>query len=116
MLNVIVPPATLASVIALRNEPVPLSLVFVTVKTNGTVVLCNCGDSCASGTLEFVTRVERADCAVSSAERPNPPRAKEMPVRTIARPKKTCEPKKADCETGFFLMRRLLTRPGARSP
>src|SRR5207237_9837570 len=109
----------LASVIAWRNEPVPESFVFVTVKTNGTVVFCNCGDSCATvgaGTLEFVTRVERADCAVSSAERPNPTSAKEMPVRTIARPKKTCEPKKADCETGFFLMRRLLTRPGARSP
>ena len=48
--------------------------------------------------------------------RPNPTSATEMPVRTIARPKKTCEPKKPDRETGFFLMRRLLTRPGARSP
>src|SRR5207302_2824172 len=113
MLKLIVPPPMLlASVIAWRNEPVPESFVFVTVKTNGTVVLCNCGDSCASGSLEFVTRVERADCAVSCAGRPNPTSAKEMPVRTIARPKKTCEPKKADCETGFFLMRRPFYRPG----
>ena len=33
ILNVIVPPATLASIIAWRNEPGPLSLVFATVKT-----------------------------------------------------------------------------------
>jgi hypothetical protein len=40
MLNVIVPPPIeLASVIAWRNEPVPVSLVFVTVKTKGVVTL-----------------------------------------------------------------------------
>src|SRR5215472_8401619 len=120
MLKLIVPPPMLlASVIAWRNEPVPLSLVFVTVKTNGAVLLCDCGESCASmtsGSLAFLTRVERTDCVVSYAERPNPTSATEMPVRTIARPKKTCEPKKPDREVEFFLMRRLLTRPGAQSP
>src|SRR5438094_6154306 len=90
----------------------PVSFVFVTVKTKGVAGLGGSAGlraTMASGSPEFLARVERADCAVSSAERPNPTSAKEMPVRTIARPKKTCEPKKADCETGFFLMRRLLT-------
>jgi hypothetical protein len=60
----------LASRIACRNESVPLSLVFVTIKTNGTVVLCNCGDPCATvgaATLEFVTRVERVNRVVRNA-------------------------------------------------
>jgi hypothetical protein len=107
----------LASVIAWRNEPVPLSLVFVTVKTNGVAGVCIAGrDSCVSDSGELLTRVERADFAFSCAERPNPTSAKEMTVKTITRPKKTCGPKKADREAGFFLMKRLLTRPHARSP
>src|SRR6478752_1956830 len=121
MLNVIMPPPMLlASVIAWRNEPVPVSLMFVTVKTKGVVGVWTAGrDSCVmagSGSRKFLTRMERADCAVSCAERPNPTSAEEMPVRTIARPKKTCEQKKADRELGFFFMRRLLTRPRARNP
>jgi hypothetical protein len=39
-----------------------------------------------------------------------------MTVKTITRPKKTCGPKKADREAGFFFMRRLLTRLRARNP
>jgi hypothetical protein len=97
----------LASRIAWRNEPEPLSFVFVTVKTKGATGLrttVDCRVAVASGSLEFMTRVERADCVVSCAERPKPTSATEMPARTIARPKKTCEPKKADRETRFILM------------
>src|SRR2546421_1489141 len=62
MLKLIVPPPIeLASVIAWRNEPVPLSLVFVTVKTKGATGLCTAGsDSCAtvaSGSLALRTRM-----------------------------------------------------------
>ena len=69
MLKLIVPPPMeLASVIAWRNEPVPLSLVFVTVKTKGATGLCTAGsDSCstvASGSLRFPTRTERVDRVV----------------------------------------------------
>src|SRR5215470_18578311 len=69
MLKLIVPPPMeLASVIAWRNEPVPLSLVFVTVKTKGATGLCTAGsDSCstvASGSLRFPTRVERVERVV----------------------------------------------------
>src|SRR6476469_3100217 len=121
MLKLIVPPPMLlASRIACRNEPIPLSFVFMTVKTRGVLGVWTAGrDSCVivgSGSRKFLTRMERADCAVSCAERPNPTSAEEMPVRTIARPKKTCEQKKADRELGFFFMRRLLTRPRARNP
>src|SRR5262245_37451151 len=120
MLKLIVPPPIpLASVIACRNEPVPESFVFVTVKTKGVEGLGGSAGlraTMASGSLEFLARVEGADCAVSSAERPNPTSAKELTVNTIARPKKTCEAKKWDREAGFFFMRRLLTRPRARSP
>src|SRR5437870_1524876 len=97
----------------------PVSFVFVTVKTKGVAGL---GGSAglraitASGSLEFLARVERADCAVSCAERLKPASPREMPVTTITRPKKICGPKKADREVGFFFMRRLLTRPRARSP
>jgi hypothetical protein len=43
MLNAIVPPPMLlASVIAWRNEPVPVSLVFMTVKTKGATGLSDC--------------------------------------------------------------------------
>jgi len=55
MLNAIVPPATLASVIAWRNEPVPVSLVLVTVKTKGDVTLFPRVD--ASGAIGPVERV-----------------------------------------------------------
>jgi hypothetical protein len=54
----------LASVIAWRNEPVPLSFVFITVKTKGVVGLCTSGDSCAtvaSGSLAFRTPVGRVE-------------------------------------------------------
>jgi len=68
MLKLIVPPPMeLASRIAWRNEPVPLSLVFVTVKTKGAMGLCISGDSfaaVASGSLAFWTRVERVDRVV----------------------------------------------------
>jgi hypothetical protein len=115
MLKLIVPPPMeLASVIAWRSEPVPESLVFVTVKTKGATGLGTLVDPCATAasvSLKFPACAERADCAVSCAGRPNPTSAKEMPVRTIARPKKTREPKKADCETGFFLIRRFFTSP-----
>src|ERR1043166_210157 len=99
MLKLIVPPPIeLASRIAWRNEPVPLSFVFVTVKARGVVRLC--------GVVDEGDGERSPDCAVSCAERPNPTSAKQLPVRTIARPTKTCEPKKADCEMTFFLMRR----------
>src|SRR6266404_1890806 len=106
MLKLIVPPPILlASRIAWRNDPPPVSLVFMTVKTKGVVGVCTAGrDSCVIvgfDSREFLTRMVRADCAVSCAERPNPTSAEEIPVRTITRPKKTCGPKKADGEAGF---------------
>src|SRR5260370_27329143 len=66
MLNAIVPPPMeLASRIAWRNEPVPESLVFITVKTKGVAGLCTSSDSCATVESGFraprmrVGRVER---------------------------------------------------------
>src|ERR1700747_2911978 len=59
---IVPPPILLASVIAWRNEPVPLSLVFVTLKTNG--VRGAPGDSfmtVASGSLTFVIRLACVD-------------------------------------------------------
>jgi len=67
--------------------------------------VCSCG-------LWSATR----DCGGSSAERPNPTSAKEIPVKTIARPKKTCEPKKAYCGTEFFFMRRAFHLIRVRNP
>jgi hypothetical protein len=68
MLNAIVPPPIeLASRIAWRNEPVPLSLVFVTVKTKGVVGLCTSVGSwaiVASDSLAFRTRVGRVERVV----------------------------------------------------
>ena len=86
----------LASMIDWRNDPVPLSLVFVTVKARGVLGWFVCKRS---------ARVVRV---VSCAERPNPTSATEMPVRTIARPKR-CEPKKPDRERGYFLMEPFLS-------
>src|SRR5215510_4972274 len=72
MLNWIVPPPMLfASKIAWRNEPEPLSSVFVTVKTRGDVTLVTrVGDSCAtvaSGSFALRTRAGRAERAVRNA-------------------------------------------------
>src|SRR6267378_1198179 len=71
MLKLIVPPPIpLASVIACRNEPAPLSLVFMTVKTKGIVALCISGDSCAtvaSGSLVLRRRVGRVERVVRNA-------------------------------------------------
>src|SRR6266581_784144 len=71
MLKLIVPPPIpLASVIAWRSEPVPLSLVFITVKTRGVAGLCVAGNSSgtvAAVTLEFVSRVDRVDRVVRNA-------------------------------------------------
>jgi hypothetical protein len=65
MLNGIVPPPMLlASRIAWRNEPVPLSFVFVTVKTKGVLGLVVSDDSpatVASGSLAFRTRPGRVN-------------------------------------------------------
>src|SRR5262245_66356980 len=50
MLKLIVPPPIpLASLIACRREPPPLSLTFMTVKTAGVLGLCACHESCATG-------------------------------------------------------------------
>src|SRR5437016_2320455 len=61
ILNAIVPPPMLlASRIACRSEPVPLSLVFVTVKTKGATGLSASVDSCAAvaiGSLALRTRM-----------------------------------------------------------
>lgn len=60
MLNAIVtPPMLLASRIAWRNEPVPLSFVFVTVKTKG--VSEDSPATVASGSLAFRTRPGRVN-------------------------------------------------------
>src|ERR1043166_259030 len=71
MLKLMVPPPMeFASVIACRNEPVPLSLVFVTVKTKGVVALCISGDSfatVASGSLALRRRVGRVERVVRNA-------------------------------------------------
>ena len=112
----------LASRIAWRNEPVPVSLVFVTVNTKGATTRFDSaeegdgGRSPGASVADWWAASRRGDCIVSCAERPNPTSAKEMTVNTIARPKKTCEPKKADREVGFFFMTRLLTLPRARNP
>ena len=65
---IVPPPMLLASRIAWRNEPVPLSLVFETVKTRGDVTpFTRAGASCAIWPSCFlvlrtrVARVERVD-------------------------------------------------------
>jgi len=60
----------LASRIAWRNEPAPLSLVFMTVKTKGATGLCASVDSravVAFGSLVFRTRVGRVGRVVRNA-------------------------------------------------
>jgi hypothetical protein len=60
----------LASVIAWRNEPVPVSLVFMTVKTKGVAGLCTSVGSwatVASGSVAFRTRAERTQRVVRYA-------------------------------------------------
>src|SRR6266567_5446327 len=115
MLKLIVPPPILlASRIAGRNDPPPMSLVFMTVNTKGVVGVCTAGRASVivgSDSREFLTRADRMDCAVSYAERLKPASPREMPVTTITRPKKICGPKKADREVGLFFMRRLFNSP-----
>jgi hypothetical protein len=60
----------LASVMAWRNEPVPLSLVFVTVKTKGTTGLrCSGGSfaTVASASFPVAIRLARLDRAILNA-------------------------------------------------
>src|SRR5438309_2317427 len=128
----------------------PVSLVFVTEKTEGVVGLfTRVGGSCAtvaSGLLPLrarlaevervvlnalakleATKIEPIDNKATAIKRKlainssflfvllrhaNSHACRRKPTRL----KKTCGPKKADGQAGFFLMRRLLTRPGARSP
>lgn len=59
-----------ASMIAWRNDPVPLSLVFVTLKTKGTRgfgVLFDSGGAVASGSLASLTRLGRVGRVVLNA-------------------------------------------------
>ena len=120
MLNWIVPPPMLlASRIACRNEPVPLSFIFVTVKIKGAVTRFEEADGDPSR-ANFVPNWEGLsvgfNCALSCAGWPNPTNAKQTIVKLIVRAKETCEAKKAHRELGFFFMNRLLSRTGARSP
>jgi hypothetical protein len=70
MLKLIVPPPIeLASRIAWRNEPVPLSLVFITVKTKGVLGLFVSDEfpvTLASCSLVFRMRSMRTECVALS--------------------------------------------------
>ena len=106
MLKVIVPPPMeLASRIAWRNEPVPGSFVFMTVKTKGATGLGASVDSCAtvaSGSLALRRRVGRVERVVFNIL-PNAETNKSEPIDKKATPN-VIRSEKARGEIFFFIL------------